>query len=90
MDIKITLTDTEYAILRTHLTDPEAWAKRVIAEKLRKCTNRVYEATTGKVAQRQKMPDKLKELEKFNIKPRQVGDKKSVLKHAELKEVKNG
>lgn len=82
MKITIELTDDEYKILKTNLTDPESWIAHVVKEKGRKCLNRVYEATTGKIARKVKTADKIKELvDHYDIKPRT--EEKALLKMSE-------
>lgn len=86
--ITITITDTEMAVLKTHLTDPEAWAEVAVKNKIRKCADRVYEASTGQVARQRKIDEKIAVLETLDLKPRGVEDKRPALKH-QKKEIKN-
>jgi len=72
MNIILTISDIELAILKTHLLDPEKWVKNVMNEKIRKCMDRVYEGTTEKIAKKRTKEEKLIELDKYDIAPRTV------------------
>lgn len=77
----------DWAILKTHLMDPEAWLKNVLAEKIRACTDRVYEETTEKIAGKRTLEEKHAELSGYELTARTENDKAAVLRH-ELKGIK--
>ena len=78
MKITIEITDTEYAVLKTHLIDPEQWAADMLKSKVKNCTDRVFEEITGKIARKVKHADKLEELGKMQLGERAKDDMKPV------------
>ena len=78
--LTFTFTDIEIAILKTHLLDLEAWTKNIIDEKLRNCTDRVFEATTGLIASDKTLATKITELEKYKLDPKTETDSAPKLK----------
>jgi hypothetical protein len=80
--LTFTLTDTEFAILKTHLLDPEAWIKNVLDEKLRNCTDRIFESTTGLISSDKALSDKITELDKYKLELRTESDMAPILKHS--------
>jgi hypothetical protein len=68
--LTFTFTDIEIAILKTHLLDLEAWTKNIIDEKLRNCTDRVFETTTGLISSDKDLATKIAELGKYQLYPR--------------------
>ena len=78
MKITLEITDTEYAILKTHLVSPEQWAADMLKNKIKNCTDRTYEAITGRIARISKHADKVAELGKVALEERTANDQKPV------------
>jgi len=81
MQINLNISDTKWAILKTQILDPEALIRNYLSEKIRKCTNRVYEETTEKVAKKKTESEKITELGLYELVPRSVEDNVPNLKH---------
>jgi len=80
--ITIEITDEQWAILRSCLVDPAAWMKNIVADKLRRVVDRVYEETTEKIAKKRTLEEKVLELSiQYNIRARESDEDPQILKH---------
>lgn len=83
--IKIELTDEEYQVARTVFESDEVldeWICNAIRQKVRKQTDRIYEANTGKIAKGRPTSGKIAELMKgWDIQKRKEDDPQPRIKH---------